>query len=556
MFASDAHQYSRLDYGFAQFMLERSKLAGDSAADFYKLLLNLSANQAAGHNCMLISAQQQSICMASGLSSYDQVTPLIVNKNRLYLHRYWFYEQRLAKQLIQLKQQKIETTLANNVLDRYFETAKDEVNLQKRAAEQAIKQGVTIITGGPGTGKTTTVVKILAIFLELAAEKLHIALAAPTGKAAMRLQESINKHKPSLPCKNELKDKIPDRVSTIHSLLGSNPPTPYFKHNSAAPLPYDIIVIDESSMVDLALMSKLVDAIKPNARLILLGDKDQLASVESGAVLSDLCLSLSEQTIELLKSHRFQGSIKLLAEAVNQQRADLAWNLLQQGHPEISMLTSDPIAYIVENYLEYLQLIADNAEFLEIYTCFSRFQVLCANQNGPNSVFDINFKVEQALNKLNKIQIGNKPWYHGRPVIVRQNQAELHLYNGDIGICLADPEQNGELRVFFIGADGKPNKQHPARLNICETVFAMTIHKSQGSEFENVLIILPERSNPILNKELLYTAITRAKNQVKIISQPDIFYKCIQQQTHRLSGLAETILHYEINNSEIDKKTV
>ena len=540
--------FSRLDYGFAQFFSARSHLSGEQKSCFEHLLLQLSAQQAAGHNCILLCPEDAALVVASGLSSQNQLTPLIIEDNRLYLHRYWHYEQRLAKQLLALSRLQFAAEQTELLLNRYFPNLESGVDWQKQAAQCALSQGLTIITGGPGTGKTTTVVKILALLQEISPQALHIALAAPTGKAAMRLQESIAANKAALPCALSVKANIPEKVSTIHRLLGAKPPSPYFRHQANDPLPYDLLVIDESSMVDLALMSKLVDAIKPGGRLILLGDKDQLASVESGAVLTDMTQSLPRQTVELQKSHRFQGRIKLLADAVNRQQAEYAWQLLQAPDTEVSLLTSDPIPCIVENYLHYLNLMAENAEFSQIFSAFNRFQVLCANQKGRNSVTDINSRVEQALAELDKIRLVGL-WYAGRPIMITANNPALQLFNGDIGLCLPDPDLQDQLRVFFLRGDGSVKKFQPARLLACETVYAMTIHKSQGSEFGEVMIMLPERVNPVLSKELLYTAISRAKTQVKIVADHAVFIAAIDRKVQRQSGLTDKLLKLQVEEN-------
>jgi exodeoxyribonuclease V alpha subunit len=537
----DEQPYSRLDFGFAKFFAARCILSGERKSRFEDLLLQLSAQQAAGHNCILLSREDEALVAASGLSSQNLLTPLIVEHKRLYLHRYWQYEQRLAEQLTALSRLQFSAEQAGPLLSRYFPDAELVIDWQKQAAHSALSQGLTIITGGPGTGKTTTVVKILALLQEIAPQMLHIALAAPTGKAAMRLQESIAANKAALPCAESIKDSIPEKVLTIHRLLGARPPSPYFRHNADNPLPYDLVVIDESSMVDLALMSKLVDALKSGGRMILLGDKDQLASVESGAVLADITQSLPQQTVELLKSHRFQGGIKLLADAVNLQQTELAWQLLQKPHADVALLRSDPIDFIVENYFDYLNLMVQGAGFTQIFSAFNRFQVLCANQKGRNSVADINARVEHALSGLDKIRLGGL-WYAGRPIMITANNPALQLFNGDIGLCLPDQDSQGQLRVFFTRGDGGVKKLQPARLLACETVYAMTIHKSQGSEFAQVLIMLPERINPVLSKELLYTAISRAKTQVKIVADPAVFMAAIGRKVQRQSGLADKLL--------------
>jgi exodeoxyribonuclease V alpha subunit len=537
---NDERQYSRLDSGFARFLGERCQLSGDDKTRFAAIVLELSAQQAAGHSCLALQADEVDLVIISGLASADELTPLIVEQNRLYLHRYWLYEQRLAQQLARLVNQHYQPGKQDELLARYFPERDADFDWQKAAARSALNQGLTIISGGPGTGKTTTVVKILALLLETSDQPLQMALAAPTGKAAMRLQESIAENKTDLPCLQGIKDSVPEKVSTIHRLLGSKMFSPYFKHNADNPLPYDVLVIDESSMVDLALMSKLVDAIKPNARLILLGDKDQLASVESGAVLADLTQALPQQTVELVKSYRFQGEIKALADAINTQQAEAAWQLLNQSEAGVSLLTTDPVAYIVRHYLDYLQLLANGAEFPVIFTAFNRFRVLCANQHGPNSIADINQRVERALAERRLISLTTQ-WYLGRPVMISANDPALQLYNGDIGICLADPESSGQLRVFFLRGDGSIKKLLPARLINCETVYAMTIHKSQGSEYDAVLVMLPEKVNPVLSKELLYTAITRARKQVSVVAERTVFLAAISRKVQRHSGLAEKL---------------
>jgi exodeoxyribonuclease V alpha subunit len=539
----DEQQFSRLDVGFARFLGERCLVSGERKSRFETLLMLLSSRQAAGHSCVSLAADDVALVESTGLASDGScVMPLVIEKSRLYLHRYWLYEQRLAGQLAALSDRYFAATQADEALDRYFPSTCADIDWQKQAAKSAVSQALTIITGGPGTGKTTTVVKILALLQEMSEFPLHIALAAPTGKAAMRLQESIAINKQGLPCVQSIKDGIPEKVTTLHRLLGAKPPSPYFRHCADQPLPYDLLVVDETSMVDLALMSKLVDALKPGARLILLGDKDQLASVESGAVLADLTQSLPGQTVELMKSHRFQGDIKALADAVNRQQAEQAWRLLQNSDADAdaSLLKAEPIDFIVENYLEYLRLMACGADFPEVFAAFDRFRVLCSNQRGPNSVSDINARVEQELARRNKIRLGGQ-WYPGRPVMITANNPGLQLFNGDIGLCLADPENDGQLRVFFLRGDGSVKKLQPARLLACETVFAMTIHKSQGSEFQRVLIMLPERINPVLSKELLYTAITRAKTSVKIVADQAVFMAAIAHKVQRDSGLGDKL---------------
>jgi len=292
-------------------------------------------------------------CSQTGNQDQADTLPLVVEQNRLYLHRYWFYENRLAMQIKAMIKVGYSFEKLEALLDKYFSPGVDGTDWQREAAKMAINQSFSIITDGPGTGKTTTVVKILALLQELAEQPLHIALAAPTGKAAMRLQESIGFNNAALPCPETIKTLITETVTTLHRLLGAKPPSPYFRHDAAKPLVYDLVVVDEASMVDLALMSKLLDALKPGSRLILLGDKDQLASVESGAVLADLTMALPEHTLELKKSHRFDDSMKRLAMAVNLQQEDAAWQILREGNENIAMLEQDLIDYVAAQQTDY-----------------------------------------------------------------------------------------------------------------------------------------------------------------------------------------------------------
>ncbi|MFZ2406489.1 MAG: exodeoxyribonuclease V subunit alpha [Methylobacter sp.] len=558
---TEQRAFSRLDFAFARFLSRRTDFDPLQKQAFETIVMTASYEQNQGHSCIQIDDEARALLLASGLvepnpKSQTNPLPLVIEQDRLYLHRYWSYENRLATQIKAMTQAEHPVEQLDAMLDRYFD-ASDETDDQRQAAKMAAQQVFCIITGGPGTGKTFTVVKILALLQELAEQPLHIALAAPTGKAAMRLQESIGFSKAKLPCAEAIKNRIPETVTTLHRLLGALPPSPYFRHHADKPLVYDLVVVDEASMVDLALMSKLLDALKPGARLILLGDKDQLASVESGAVLADLAIAetLQNNVYTLKKSHRFGGAIKELAEAVNRQQDELAWQILSDGQDSaVQCLDEDLTDYVAAQQAEYLQLIKAGAGFEQIYQAFSRFQVLCSNRQGKNSVADINYRVEQKLAEQQRIDLSGL-WYPGRPVMVTQNNPALHLYNGDIGICMSDnigaglvPAQSGQpqgiaptgkLMVFFQRADGSVKKYLPARVPHCETVFAMTIHKSQGSEFEEVLIVLPEAINPVLTKELLYTAITRAKKTIKLVAGEAVFSAAVRQKIERVTGLVD-----------------
>ncbi len=581
MNANDTN-YSRLDYAIATFLSERcafDKTVNEAEKKKQKETINtivkeLSASLAKGHSCIAVSAAGQQVLIDSGLVSQEQNAPLVLEQSRLYLQRYWHYETRLAQQL-RYKVNNRPLAIDNigdidTFLDKYFpnqEVADNEVDWQREAAKKVAQQSFSIITGGPGTGKTTTVLKILALLQEIQltagpnSKPLMIALAAPTGKAAMRLQESLGEGKTALTCSDEIKESITDSVSTIHRLLGSKPSSPYFKHHAENPLVHDLVVIDEASMVDLALMSKLVDALKPDARLILLGDKDQLASVESGAILGDLSQGLVGHTSELKKSWRFKGEIKKLALAINQQDQELAWKLLtSEQHPSTSLATNALLPHILKNMQSYfysINHIADkntsqstyeNSTLENIFKAYKHFQILCSNRKGKLGVEGINSLIERSLHQqgVNTLQ----PWYSGKPVIITRNDPGTELFNGDIGICLYDVNKQADnekgtdktdLYVYFQLADGRIKKILPARLPQHETAYALTIHKSQGSEFNHILMILPENPNPVLGKELIYTAVTRAKETVQVFSSQAVFDYALSHQVERISGLKDKV---------------
>jgi exodeoxyribonuclease V alpha subunit len=289
-------------------------------------------------------------------------------------------------------------------------------------------------------------------------------------------------------------------------------------------------------MIDLATMSKLVSAIKPSARLILLGDKEQLASVEAGTVLADLTQALPNNTIELKKTYRFKNRIKSFAKAINQKNSVKAWRITKLKSKIIECLGDDFLSYLVSKQDDYFNKIKSGATFSDIYNAFNQFQILCAHREGKNSVSDLNYRLEKALQLQKKINLSTT-WYIGRPVMITQNKAELQLYNGDIGLCL--PDKKGDVKVFFPRSNGNFQGYSPARLPHCETVFAMTIHKSQGSEFEEVCVCLPEYYQTILTKELLYTAITRAKERIKLVTTEAIFTATVQTSIERTTRLVE-----------------
>ncbi len=526
---------------FAKLLTGLTRLQGEEKEMFFHLIESLINSLSDGHSCLVVSDDQKEIALKSGLVGSAKVTPLVLLDNFLYLQKYYLYEDRLASQIVSFAGQSDQETRCDDIFfNDSCQLREGSDNWQRLAVELAVKKALCLISGGPGTGKTTTVVRILGVLLHTQGIDSSIALAAPTGKAAMRLRQSVNNAIKSMSFPEEIKKAIPGEAATLHRLLGVRKHSTQFIHNHQNPLNYDVVVVDEASMVDLALMSKLVDALKPGAKLILLGDKDQLTSVESGAVLSDLISSLPENRVVLQKSYRFEEGIKTLAEAVNNGESAKAWTLLtSHDHPSIGILETESLAYIHSHYSHYFKTVneLDREEYKEAFLLFNRFQVLCATRTGNLGADAINTYIDSSFST----QDGPGGWYCGRPVIMNRNDYSLGLFNGDLGICLPDTEVEGRLKIWFEDEEGKLKSYLPYRLPIHQTAFAITVHKSQGSEFEEVLLVLPDVDSPVLSRELVYTAITRAKKNVRVHSTRDIFSLALSRKSRRKSGLSELL---------------
>lgn len=694
------------------FALEMSHLhPSDSQQPLFILLCALLSQQLSSqHSCLVLAhivplnpmAEQNSHCKISlslealteTLQSFDAVgqagsnKPLILDNGRLYLQRYHQFETSVAASLIRLStsvsehltedtshQEQTQTAKLRSLLDQLFPAnvsdphsltrnalttnviTKSEgtqstapIDWQKVATATALGKKLSVITGGPGTGKTTTVTKLL-LLLQMESMQ-EIRLVAPTGKAAARLSESIKASKARLAKElsahadviDEARNRnnqdfltalgrIPEEASTLHRLLGVIPNSPHFRHHQGNPLRLDLLIVDEASMVDLPMMYKLLSALPEHASLILLGDQDQLASVEAGAVLADICAGLkmpvapnnlaqnniasnsqalwqmrySKEQAErlsaltgfeltpyisdtpklgdslcmLMHSHRFKGDagIGLLASAVN--RADLQGILQvwQQGPAELnwlehSMVVSQTQAKVSEPannvglnllleqacqqygvYLSALNSDASNNDVsnsdvgtrpstADIIDSFNQYRILCAMRSGDYGVEGINQFVTQALANAKLIK-PLQEFYLGRPIIIQSNDYNLGLFNGDIGLILQDEDKPERLMAHFIKADGSLLKVLPARLPSHETCYAMTVHKSQGSEFSRVALVLPPNPSlaqwQLLTKELIYTAITRAKVHFTCLGTQHVFERASSQATQRASGLADRL---------------
>jgi exodeoxyribonuclease V alpha subunit len=559
--------------------------AGDVCLDISQLTLSESMVRLPEANLWLQKLRRSSVVGRPG-----EFKPLVLDdQGRCYLYRYWDYEQRLGQVLLKRSTDIVkdidEDRLTSGIKKYFSNPAGEYVDWQRVAAATALLRRFTIISGGPGTGKTTTVVKILALLSEQSPSSRPpiIALAAPTGKAAARLQDSIRSAKQKLDLPADLRETIPDEAATLHRLLGFIPGSARFRHNRSNPLPVDVLIVDEASMVDLALMVKTVEALPEHARLILLGDKDQLASVEAGSVLGDICgvipgfspgfaervgqiigeapeqlkgagsSPLADALVELRFSYRFgsEGGIGQLATAVNGGEYRQAEVLLQgDGGGELRRVADgqELISLITEGYSGYLGLLANRQAPAEVLSAFERFRVLCAMRIGPAGVFNLNKEVERILEAAGLIETGGEACYPGRPVLITRNDYGLRLFNGDIGILM--PDEDGELKACFAASDARLRWIAPSRLPAHESAYCLTIHKSQGSEFGQVLLVMPDQDSQVLSRELLYTAITRAKHHFAIYTSDKILEKTISKQVNRTSGLKSLLWDTEKTANE------
>jgi exodeoxyribonuclease V alpha subunit len=622
---TEAGELRRLSGAFARFI---ASVGGASPALMLACVL-LSELEGRGHSCLMLGELVDDPCAMMGWSdeqwralagacgplpksvkawstllagadqvwqagefSYDQ--PLVLDGERLYLRRYW-RDETLVATSIGKRARELRTVDAGEVrewLDILFAShrAADSPDWQKLACAIALRGSVAIITGGPGTGKTYTVARLLALLFAVAPDAggQRIALAAPTGKAAARLKQSIDK------ALTELADKVGDKLPlreltarmgaarTLHSLLGARPDTRAFAHNQGNPLDVDVLIVDEASMVHLEMMAALLDALPPGAMLVLLGDKDQLASVEAGAVLGDLCHdaqaggydaatlayaleasgeaippefagasgALAQQTVMLRHSRRFGGPIGQLALAVNAGDITRAEAVLRSGDGAVRWIEHAQQEHVLQlagaGYRPYLELIrsgdaaSHDAWARSVLQSFESFRLLCAVREGEWGVSGLNAAIEQRLESARLIRRRGE-WYVGRPVMVTRNDYGTRVFNGDIGLTLADPARPDSLRVYFLEGD-EVRSVLATRLRHVETAYAMTVHKSQGSEFAHTVLVLPKSGGAMLARELVYTGITRASREFTLVSPASaVLAEAIGRKTQRASGLRKML---------------
>lgn len=543
-------------------------------------------------------------------SSSEAKTPFVLAHDKLYINRNYFYETQIIEKLSELvKEEKTAYKSRKEALDRQADFIKhlrsyddnlasfshdEKPDWQLVAAIQGVLNNVSIVTGGPGTGKTTTVAKILALLNKMEPH-LKVALTAPTGKAAVRMKESLQ---------NTVKDprnkalELEQMVGaldpkTIHRLLGAIHQSPFFKHNADNPLEYDVVIVDEASMIGVGLFAKLLDALKTDSRIIILGDSEQLASVDSGSLFGDLCSGLKanenqfesnhldfvnaflaedrqlnaeytlsqnstfldEHLVRLKKTYRYDQNSKMgqFTKAVIQGEENQLDKILVIDEDSL-ILDEEYDETTFNNFIKGYRAFIEEPDIKKALKELNNCRVLCAVRQGDQGIYKINSRIESQLKShynRKKDSNGNSyfqptdGFYHNQPIMVTQNTPEINLFNGDVGIVRKD--ENGRLKAYFVNpkkeTDGKELISiSPAAIPEWETVFAMTIHKSQGSEFNEVLVMLPKKKeNRILTRELLYTGVTRAKKKAIIQSSLDLIKSTTQKAVNRVSGVQDRI---------------
>jgi exodeoxyribonuclease V alpha subunit len=482
----------------------------------------------------------------------DDRRPLRLLGSRLYLDRYWREERQVADDLtLDAPPPVVDDAALSSGIERLFE-GRDDAG-QRRAAECALRRRLSVIAGGPGTGKTTTVARIVALLYEQAAAVGRpaplIALTAPTGKAAARMQELVHEEAGRMAVDEPTRGALRElRAQTIHRLLGRRPGShTQFRHDRLNSLPHDVVIVDETSMVSLWLMARLLEAARPDARVVLVGDPGQLTAIEAGAVLRDIVgpaasTGFGAGIVVLERVHRFGAAIAAVADAIRRGDGDGTVEALRAGDGgEVLWIDADAAAGPVDAVrtgalaagaaVVEAALSGDTAAALRALTSF---RVLCAHRRGPHGVATWTGEIERWLSgSLDGFEVGERD-YVGRPLLITENDYELRLYNGDTGVIVLDPD--GRMVAAF-----ENGSFAPTRLGAVETVYAMTIHKSQGSQFDTAAVLLPDPGSRILTRELLYTAVTRARERLLVVGTEEMVRAAVDRPVARATGLRERL---------------
>jgi exodeoxyribonuclease V alpha subunit len=608
--APPAREISSLDRAFARYL---SRVVGGEARDgtaalVYHSALLVSAERAQGHGCVELGAYamqgapddasytfppvgawcrqlRQSACcagaephVATGATGRAEVTPLVLDGTRLYLRRFYEAERRLADTITRRVQQRQRDDLASSaaLFRQLFPEAATHIDWQAVAAVAALRSSLVFVTGGPGTGKTTVAARLLAL-LVARDPSVTVAVAAPTGRAAARLSEAIGVAVRRERLHEVVGAQLPTSGNTLHRLLGYTPWNGHFRHHAGNPLPHEVVIVDEASMVDVLMMDALFAACTPTARIIVLGDPDQLASVDTGFVLGDVARAatpspdtplasysaaladdyaalsggaaslvpthpavppLRDAVVRLRVSYRFgsRPGIGALATATQTGDADGVLRVLDDASfDDVALDPPGSVAELLAPLVPHISAYQRATSPQAALDALSRFRILCALRDGETGVAGINSAVERWWSQQGYAVEG---WYDYRPVLITANDPSLRLFNGDVGSTLA---VDGVPYVHFPLADGGSRAIAPSRLPAHETAWAMTVHKSQGSEFDHVRLVLPDVDTRILTRELLYTGITRARERVTMVGTAAIIRLATSRTVARASGLVDRL---------------
>jgi exodeoxyribonuclease V alpha subunit len=475
--------------------------------------------------------------------------PLRLIGSSLYLDRYWREERQVATDLRALRGEPGSPGVAVDeaALAAGLARLAGDDPLQRLAVESAVRRRFAVVAGGPGTGKTTTVARIVALLAEQGGVPPLVALAAPTGKAAARLEEAVHAAALALDADPPVRELLLGlSASTLHRLLGWRPGHySRFRHHRGNRLPHDVVIVDETSMVSLSMMARLVEAVRPQARLVLVGDPGQLTSIEAGAVLGDIVKAGGDGVVVLERVYRFGAGIDALANAIRTGDADAAVEALAGGHADVTWLDVDPgtpeaqdaLAPVREGAVAAASAVIDAArrgDGRAAIDALGAFRVLVGHRLGDHGVSVWNARIESWLaGRLERAR-----WYPGRPLLITENDYSLRLYNGDTGVIVATP---GDRPIAAFERAGEVAHFPPSRLGAVETVYAMTVHKSQGSQFGTAAVLLPPPTSPILTRELLYTAVTRARDHLIVAGTEEMIRTAVARPVARASGLGQRL---------------